>query len=155
MADFNQAVQKTLVHEGGYVDNPNDRGGPTKFGITQADMPGKNITDITTDDAVAYYGEHYWKAHYSDIQDQSIAEKLFDMGVLFGVGTAVSILQLSLGITQDGAFGPASLDATNSAESVSLLATYKTNFVTHAFNIATARPQDRMFLKGWANRINS
>src|ERR1700686_393552 len=96
MADFNQAVAKTLVHEGGYVDNPNDPGGATKYGITQADMPGINIADITTEQAVAYYAEHYWKTLYSQITDQSLAEKLFDMGVLFGVGTAVKLLQIAL-----------------------------------------------------------
>jgi lysozyme family protein len=155
MADFNQAVQKTLIHEGGYVNNPNDSGGPTKYGITQADMPGVNISDITPEQAVAYYSEHYWKALYSQINSQPIAEKIFDMGVLFGVGTAVGLLQLSLNIVVDHVFGPNTLFAVNQADPAALLATYKTNLVTHTFNVATANSQDRVFLKGWANRINS
>jgi len=155
MADFNQAVNKTLIHEGGYVDNPNDSGGPTKYGITQADMPGQNIKDITPEQAVVYYTEHYWKPLYSQIVSQLIAEKLFDMGVLFGVGTAVGILQLALGVTVDHSFGPNTLAATNQAEETPLLNTYKANLVTHTFNIATANPKDRVFLKGWASRINS
>ena len=59
MADFQIAVHKTLVHEGGFVDNKNDSGGQTKYGITQADLPGVSIKDITLEQAVAYYAEHY------------------------------------------------------------------------------------------------
>lgn len=155
MVDFNTAVQKTLLHEGGYVNNPNDSGGPTKYGITQADMPGVSIADITTEQAVAYYTEHYWKPLYSQITAQLVAEKIFDMGVLFGVGTAVGVLQLALGLVVDHAFGPNTLAAVNQSDASALLSTYKANLVTHTFNIATANPKDRVFLKGWANRINS
>ena len=85
MADFTQAVQKTLIHEGGYVDNPHDTGGPTKYGITQADMPGQDIAAITSAQALDYYHEHYWKQPYDEIEDQLLGEKLFDMGVLFQI----------------------------------------------------------------------
>ena len=35
MADFNKAIDKVLVNEGGYVNDPNDAGGETKFGISK------------------------------------------------------------------------------------------------------------------------
>ncbi len=155
MADFKLAVSKTLQHEGGYVNNLNDSGGPTKYGITQADMPGVDIASITPEQAEAYYAEHYWKPFYSQIVSQLVGEKLFDMGILFGVGTAVGILQLSLGITVDHSFGPITLAHANESDETSLLKTYKANLVTHTFNIATANSKNRIFLKGWANRINS
>jgi lysozyme family protein len=155
MADFRTAVLKTLTHEGGYVNNPNDSGGATNFGITQKDLPGQDMQLLTEDQAVNYYDEHYWKSLYSQIDSQLIADKLFDSGVLFGVGTAVTILQLTLSIVQDGAFGPGTLTAVNQADETSLLLGYKTNLVTHAFNIAIAHPQDRVFIKGWTSRINS
>lgn len=155
MSDFKLAVAKTLTHEGGFVNNPNDSGGPTKYGITQVDMPGVDIADITTEQAETYYSEHYWKPFYSEILSQLVGEKLFDMGVLFGVGTAAGLLQLSLGIPVDHSFGPDTLNHVNQADEASLLKTYKANLVTHTFNIATANPKDRVFLVGWANRINS
>ena len=155
MSDFKQAVQKTLTHEGGYVNNPADSGGPTKYGITQADMPGQNIQDLTEDQAIGYYTEHYWKPLYSQINSQGVAEKLFDLGILFGVGTAVGILQLTLGVTVDHNFGPNTLTATNQAEETGLLKSYKANLVTHVFNIANVNPKDRIFLNGWLARIDS
>jgi lysozyme family protein len=155
MADFQIAVQKTLIHEGGYVDNPEDSGGATNMGIEQRDLPNVPIKDLTVEQAIAYYSEHYWKQFYSQIEDQSVAEKLFDLGVLFGVGEAVKIFQLTLGVTDDDVFGPGTLQATNQAEPASLLAAYKTSMVTHAINIANANPNDRVFLVGWIKRINS
>jgi lysozyme family protein len=153
--DTNLAIQKTLIHEGGYVDNPNDSGGATNMGIEQRDLPDVPIKDLTVEQAVAYYQEHYVKPFYAQIGDQLVGEKLFDLVVLFGIGTAVKIFQLTLGVTDDDVFGPGTLQATNSAEPTSLLAAYKTSMVTHAINIANANPKDRVFLVGWIKRINS
>jgi lysozyme family protein len=157
MGDFNQAVQKTLIHEGGYVNNPADKGGPTKYGITQADMPNLNIATINQSQAESYYLEHYWKPLYSQITDQSIAEKLFDMGVLFGVGTAVKLLQITvaktISIVSDGNFGPNTLAAVN--QETNLLPAYRATLLNHCMNIVNVNPEDSVFVNGWVNRINS
>lgn len=155
MSDFKTAILLTLVHEGGYVDNPDDPGGETNMGISKRQFPDLDIKNLTQDQAIGIYREGYWKELYSQIDSQIIANKLFDLGVLFGVGTAVGILQLTLGITVDHAFGPNTLQAVNDADETSLLASYKANLMTHIFNIATANPAERQFLKGWSNRINS
>lgn len=156
MADFQQAVQKTLVHEGGFTNNPHDKGGPTKYGITQADMPGVNIADITQEQAITYYSEHYWKDLYSQIKDQLMAEKIFDMGVLFGVGTAVKLLQISMqhaiAVVSDGNFGPNTLNATNQ---IGDLNEYKQVLLAHIVNVVTNNPGDAVFVQGWTNRVNS
>jgi lysozyme family protein len=155
MADSKIAIAKTLVHEGGYADNPNDSGGATKYGIEQRDMPDVNIADITPEQATEYYIEHYWKPFYSQIASQDVADKLFDMGVLFGVGEAVKLLQTVLNLTSDGIFGMVSVAATNQSDPASLLRAYQTAFVSHAIGIANAQPKDRVFLSGWIRRINS
>lgn len=156
MADSKISIEKTLVNEGGYVNNPNDSGGPTKYGITQRDLPGEDIENLTPERATAYYVENYWKAFYSQIENQSIADKLFDMGVLFGVGTAVKLIQTVLSLVPvDGDFGPHTLSATNLADPTSLLQAFKTALVSHAVGIANAQPKDRIFLSGWIRRINS
>jgi len=156
MADYKIAVQKTLIHEGGYVNNPNDSGGPTKYGITQKDMPGVDIQSITPDQAIAYYAEHYWKPLYSQINDQTLAEKLFDMGVLFGVKTAVKLLQISmhpiLNVVSDGVFGPNTLAAVNENGN---LAAYRVVLLNHCVDVVNHNPQDVEFLHGWTNRIQS
>lgn len=157
MADFNTAVAITLDinHEGGYVDNPLDRGGPTNGGITQTDMPGVDLKTLTYAQKAAYYLEHYWKQYYSQIMPQMIANKLFDMGVLFGVGTAIMLLQQVLGVNADGNFGPASLQAVNFSEPVGLLGQYKARLLTHEVGVGDAHPTDVVFEGGWVRRINS
>lgn len=169
MADFKTAVLITIddAHEGGFQNDYNDHanwsGGiigvgalvGTKYGITTLDMPGAVIKDITPDMAIGYYAAHYWKTLYAQIDDQNVANKLFDMGVLFGVGTAVRILQLSLEISEDGVFGPNTLAAVNLSDPTSLLTTYKANLVTHAFNIGAANPAERSNVADWGRRINS
>ena len=154
MADPKISIQKTLVNEGGYVDNPNDSGGPTKYGITERDLPGEDIEKLTPERATAYYLENYWKPHYSEIESQDVANKLFDLGVLFGVGEAIKLAQTVLKITADGAFGLISLGSLNEAEPISFIQAFKTAFVSHAIGIADAKPQDREFLAGWIERVN-
>ncbi len=157
MADFNTAVQKTLTHEGGYVNNPADRGGPTKYGITQADMPGVDVENITTEMAIQYYTEHYWKPLYSQINDQLLAEKLFDMGVLMGVKVAVRLLQITISnditIVSDGVFGEQTLIDMN--QEMDLLPRYRTVLIQHFINIVNNNPNDSEFLQGWINRVQS
>lgn len=155
MADFKIAVLLTLKHEGGYVDDPLDPGGRTNMGITQKDLPDIDIRTLTVAQAVAYYSANYWKALYSQINDQSIANKLFDLGVLFGVRTAVKYLQIAVNTGVDGSFGPTTLDAVNQADSVSLLQDYKTALIQRAESLVVTNPKLQKFLKGWTSRINS
>jgi lysozyme family protein len=167
VADFNHAVQLTLQHEGGFQKNPNDRanwtGGQigvgtlvgTKYGITALDMPGVDIENITTAQAVAFYAERYWKILYSQINDQALAEKIFDMGVLFGVGEAVKIMQQVLGVTADEVFGPATLDAMNQDSAPMLLSEFQNAMITRAKAVAAANPADAADLPDWIRRIDS
>jgi lysozyme family protein len=160
MANLDLSIQKTLIHEGGYDDNPADPGGATKYGITQKDMPTVNIAELSEQQAVAYYKEHYVKPLYSQIENQDVCDKIFDMGVLFGVGEAVKLLQITLqtaypNCNADGIFGPETLGFVNSTDSESLLKAYKTSLVTYMLRIVTNRPNLRVFAKGWGTRINS
>jgi lysozyme family protein len=126
------------------------------MGITQADVPTTRIQDITIAQAEAYYLEHYWKLLYSQIESQDIANKLFDMGVLFGVGTVIIFLQTCLNLEPtDGVFGPNTLQATNEADPATLLVAFKSVLMTHATTIGTNNSTQRQFVKGWWNRINS
>jgi len=155
LADSKIAIAKTLIHEGGYTNNPADSGGPTKYGITQRDLPSEDIENLTPERATEYYVEHYWKALYSQINSQDVANKLFDMGVLFGVGEAVKLLQILLGTVADCQFGPNTLVLVNQHDPTNILVTYKTALVTYAIGIANENPKDRVFLTGWIRRVNS
>jgi lysozyme family protein len=163
MSDFAIAVFNTLINEGGFVDNPADPGGRTNFGITQRDlvltMPGKDVATLTAADASQWYEtttqpQRYNNPLYWDIESQGVASKVFDLGVLFGVGTVVQFLQGILKLKVDGNFGPVSLAAVNGAEPFSLLTAIKTVLVQHALDIGAERPAERQFVTGWIRRIN-
>jgi lysozyme family protein len=170
MSDFMTAFLITIdsEHEGGFQKMHNDSGNwtggqvgvgelkGTKYGISAHEFPDEDIENLSVERAEYIYQKGYWKQNYSSITDQMIANKLFDLGVLFGVGTAVKILQGVLGLTAiDGIFGVESLEATNQANPVSLLAGYKTAFVSHAVAVIAKKPEDRPFFKDWVRRINS
>ena len=164
MADFTIAVLLTLQHEGGFVDNPADPGGATNFGITQRDlnltMPGKDVRTLTSAEAAQWYEtttqpQRYNNPLYWSIEDQSVASKIFDMGVLFGVGEAVHLIQGVLQLSIDGNFGPQTLAAVNGAEPLSLLSALKTVLAQHSFDIGSEHPAERQFIIGWIRRVNS
>lgn len=171
MADSLTAISITIDpnHEGGFQCNPHDRanwtGGQvgvgdlvgTKYGITALDMPGADIANLTVGQAVQYYQEHYWKTLYSQIESQPLANKLFDMGVLFGIETAVEYLQSVLAppVACDGVFGVETLDAVNQSDPAVLLSSYKTAMKRRAVGISNSNPNDGADLAGWLRRINS
>lgn len=154
MAKFSLAVAITLQHEGGYVNNLDDKGGPTNFGITQKDFPGVDMKTLTAGQAQTYYYEHYWKAGYSQIEDQDTASKLFDMGVLFGVGTAVRLAQAVLYVAQSEVFDDKTLLAINQ-RGAPFLPPYKARLRVHAEWIVRQDSSQIQFLNGWENRIGS
>ena len=76
--------------EGGYSDDPDDRGGKTKFGITEATARRLgykgDMKDLTLDQAKKLYYDHYWKCwNYDKIEDERIATEMFDQAVNMGL----------------------------------------------------------------------
>jgi lysozyme family protein len=169
MADARTAILITLddAHEGGFQNNPHDRanwtGGQvgigtlvgTNGGITTLDMPGADIRNLTTETKVQYYLANYWKPLYSQIVYQPFANKLFDLGVLFGISTTVKNLQEVLELTADGVFGPNTLAAVNASNDNLLLPKFQRAMQSHALAVANANPNERYALSDWIRRINS
>jgi len=109
MANFDTAVVKTLIHEGGatLVDDPKDKGGLTRFGISQRSYPDLDIRNLSEAQACAIYKEDYWDKVKGDrIDDQAVAEAVFDTAVNMGPRTAGRLLQIALGMdVVDGIIG--------------------------------------------------
>lgn len=85
---FEWAVKFVLDHEGGYVNDPSDPGGETKYGISKASYPNVDIANLTVDQAKAIYRRDYWKPVGAGAQPQDIALALFDFAVNAGVARA-------------------------------------------------------------------
>jgi len=153
MADFNQAIEKTLVNEGGYVDDPSDAGGETKFGISKRSYPDVDIKNLTVDDAKAIYKKDYWdKLKADEIASQKVAFELFDTAVNMGVKTASKLMQGCSGAYVDGIIGSQSLESINNIDEELLLLRFRLARVSRYIYLAKKRPANKKFLFAWINR---
>ncbi len=156
MADFNEAIVKTLAREGGakFTDDPNDPGGATKFGISQRAYPNLDIKNLTEQQAREIYKTDYWnRIRGDDINNQVIAENIFDTAVNMGVRTASRLAQLAADITPvDGIIGSKSLEKLNSIDAPLFLSKFVIAKIARYAAICNRRPESRKYLLGWINR---
>lgn len=153
MANFRQALEITLKHEGGETV---DTGGYTKWGISQKAYPGMNIKAMTRAQMEAIYRRDYWnKIKGDEIADQTAAAVLFDYAVNAGTGAAVKAAQTVLGVPVDGGLGPKTLAAINreGPAFAAALTRYRVSFYT---KLARSNPAKYgKYLAGWLRRANS
>lgn len=101
--DIDILIDEVIAREGGYSNHPADRGGPTRWGITQAVARAHGFADSMCDfpraDAVAIYRARYWDgpkfAFVAELAPR-IAAELFDTGVNMGPAVATGFLQRAL-----------------------------------------------------------
>jgi lysozyme family protein len=122
---------------------------------------GKNITcedvkNLTKQEAEAIYKKNYWdKLKGDQINSQSIAEILFDYGVLSGIGKASKVIQELVGVSADGVIGPKTIEAINNQDPKNLFDRIKMNRRSYFDQIVKNNPSQKRFLLGWNNRNNS
>ena len=110
---FEQAVAMVLKHEGGYVNDPKDPGGETRFGISKRAYPDVDILRLTEDEAKAIYRRDYWDKLRTDEIPAPLALCVFDCAVNMGRDKAVRLLQRACGVAQDGVMGGNTIAAAN------------------------------------------
>lgn len=171
MRDINQMIDDILRREGGYVDNPADRGGPTKFGITQKTLSiyigraalKSEVQNLTEDVARDIYERNYYYAPRIDNLPEEIQPFIFDCAVNHGTRRAIKFVQsvcnhagYSPQLSVDGAMGPNTRKAAEWAQAemgdlfLKALVEERKNFY---MMIVQARPSQSVFLKGWMNRV--
>jgi lysozyme family protein len=162
MAEFRLAIPTVLRHEGGYVNDPNDAGGETAFGISRRSYPDLDIAHLTRAEAEEIYRRDFWAPLQLDlVQDQHVATKVFDSAVLIGRSRAVTFLQRAVQsaggglVPVDGHIGPDTLQAVNTASPLLLIEAYRRLLATYYKALAEAVPTNAKFLKGWLSRANS
>lgn len=167
--DIQKVVTEILVKEGWdkYTNYPNDRGGPTKWGVTLrawSEHIGHKATEddvrgITEEQAREFYAYRYIKLPgFSHIKDDLLAEFTIDCGVNHGLNRASRWLQKVAGATQDGRVGPLTLKAVNSQSPLYLfLNMYAIRIEFYAYIASDQLPTDPDLpnLRGWMNRANS
>lgn len=146
---FEHCFDRLISHEGGYVNDPRDPGGETKFGISKRAYPTLDIRALTLADAKSIYKRDYWDRAQCDSLPPSVAYLVFDCAVNSGIGQAVRFLQRSVGVADDGHMGPLSLSAVRRADSESLGA----RFLGHRLDFMSRLSSWDVFGKGWARRV--
>lgn len=162
---FDEAFERVIGHEGGYQDNPADRGNytggainagelkGTKFGISAAAYPGEDIRNMTLERAREIYKRDYWGPAGCDAVPGALRFDLFDMAVHSGVKAAIKALQRAVGEVEDGILGARTLQAISTLSTAQLL--YR---MTAARLVALTQVSDRAwseFGRGWVRRVAS
>ncbi|MEY4997965.1 MAG: hypothetical protein RIS00_9, partial [Pseudomonadota bacterium] len=127
--NIDQLIDEVIAREGGFSNHPADRGGATRWGITEAVARRQGYMDdmrtLPRSDAAAIYKKLYWKNPQFDAvaaRAPALAAELFDTGVNMGTGTATAFLQRALNalnretrdyadLAVDRRIGPATLAA--------------------------------------------
>lgn len=111
MDNFERAFALVVGIEAGYVNDPTDPGGETKYGISKRSYPDLDIANLTLDGAQGIYASDYWRACSCDQMPWPLCLFVFDMAVNQGQATARIALQRTLEVNADGDIGPVTLAA--------------------------------------------
>jgi lysozyme family protein len=170
MSDFNIAIETVLRHEGGFVDNVNDPGGATNFGVSARWLQSKGllealeegdktqdevkaIRDMTKAQAMGFFKAYWWDFYkYQNFNAQSVATKVFDSAVNMGASRAHKILQGLLGLPQDGVLGPKSFAEANATSPSVLVVKFQQAQADFYRGLVTTNPSLSVFLGGWIAR---
>lgn len=146
--DFDLAFNRLIGNEGGYVDNPDDPGGETNWGISKRSYPGVDIKALTREDAKAIYRRDFWDRLGADQLSDGVAFQAFDFAINSGIETAVRKLQRAVGVADDGHWGPvskAAAAAMSESDTIMRFVAERLDFWRYLSNWPT-------FGKGWAGR---
>ena len=186
MDDEHNGIERLLdelvEREGGFADHPADRGGVTRYGVTEAVARAHGyrglMRTLPRDEALSIYRRLYWlRPRFDAVAERAprIAAELFDTGVNMGPAVAATFLQRALtalnrqgkdfaDLVPDGRIGQRTLDALDrfftargkgGGETV-LLRALEALQGERYLRLAERRPANEAFLYGWlANRIGT
>jgi lysozyme family protein len=149
MVSFDTAFDRVMGHEDGYVNNPDDPGGETKWGISKRSYPRLIIKELTRESAKDIYKFDFWNKIDGDFLPDAIAFQLLDFAINSGIETAIRYFQRALGVADDGHFGPITrgkLATTTITDMILNLNAERLDYMTRLNNWPNAG-------RGWARRI--
>lgn len=158
---FEACLKVSLDFEGGLADNPADRGGLTKWGITQGtyagyrrdvSQPPQPVALITLDEMRDIYRRNFYEPCRCFLMTPVWAMLVFDTAILCGPGRAINWMQDAVGVTVDGKLGP----VTFAAMRTSRIGPRRFLDLRVEFHQKTVDndPSQAVFIKGWLNRVD-
>lgn len=153
MSVFDIIFERLMLHEGGYVNHPNDPGGETMWGVTkrvaQAHGYHGSMRKLPKALAKQITEKSYYKAVKGDQLDRLIAWQLTDAAYNHGNRQAVKFLQRAVGVTADGLIGPRTLAATAEMDKNDVVLLFNAERI----EFYTGLRGWVSFGKGWARRV--
>lgn len=170
-------IDKVLGHEGGYVNNPADKGGETIWGVTAATARGYGYTgpmqSMTRQQAIDIYVKLFWQNRFDQVAFMpKLAYALLDFGVNSGPGRPAEALQRALNVLNlqgkrwqdiavDGGIGGKTVSALSMCSAAmpdaEHLLCFAVNSLRVAFiiNFAERSPAQETFMLGWLRRFKA
>lgn len=164
MASFEAFAPILLESEGGFVDDPDDRGGATNRGITLKTYEGwcrrhgyprptaQRLKDLDYETWARIAKELFWdKVGGDDIRDQRVANLIADWAFNSGAGI-ITRVQALVGVRADGIAGRETVRAINAEDPAKLAGDLK-RLRTSFYHTIARRGNNRKYLRGWLNRL--
>lgn len=145
---FDQAFEDIIFFEGGYVNDPRDPGGETKYGISKRSFPEVNIKELTLDQAKEIYKKNYWEQTRCDDLPSYLRLPVFDCAVNQGTISAIILLQRCSGVPVDGILGSKTLEGIRGQNSFNLL----TRFTVKRLMKYTTTNNFKIYGHSWISR---
>lgn len=149
MSTFDDFIGRVLTHEGGYVNDPRDPGGETKFGIAKRSYPSVDIKGLTREAAIDIYRRDFWNRVQGDKLPRQFAFQALDAAVNHGIGNAVRWMQRAASVADDGIVGPMTLAAVGRAEPADLVLQFNAQRLRFYASLSTFDA----FGRGWIRRV--
>lgn len=154
LSEFNDIIEKVLAHEGGYVNDSDDAGGETKYGISKKAYPKEDIEGLTIERAKELYERDYWRKYRASDLPNHIRHNYFDMCVNMGGVRAIKVLQEACNsynankIEVDGLIGKMTIRASSGLSNDRLRA-YRVLFYAE---LVMKTPRMEKYWVGWFRR---
>lgn len=167
MSDYGKSFEILLRHEGTvYTDDPDDEGGPTKFGVTipvYAEFLGLTVTPadieaLGVETAYEVFRVLWWDRHkYYNIVSTDIAARIMLASIHLGPGRGHRAAQRACRacghrIAEDGIIGPISKRTINEIPSVIYVAALRSEVASYYRRIWDKEPEKKKKWRGWENR---
>lgn len=155
-------LDDVIRREGGFVDHPADRGGPTKYGVTLATLAehrggpvtASDVQNLSVHEAREIYRQHYYlKPGFQDITDQRLLGLVVDTAIHTGPDRAIRWLQAALDVPVDGKLGPQTIGMLKVREPAAVYAFVLAERLRHLGRIIRKQRSQHVFAEGWLNRV--
>ena len=180
MASLFAAITLLLVHEGGYVNNPVDPGGPTNYGISlrflrnqkgfngdidgDGDIDADDVKGLTVADVTKIYSNEFWyKYGFEKLENQRLANMVFGLSVNLGPKNAIYLLQKAVNrflkpktvFIPNGIFDEKLIETSNKLEIGPIIFSYKYEVNNYYRELTRKNKNLGRFINGWLKRLNS